>query len=98
MSERNVADFTVPDLLDEFRQLAAQLGGGWRFSIGPERYRQTPERTMRVARMNVLTPEIRLRVPAQTIKDLMDDADEDVRVWAAMRFFAVDTDCSRAVI
>ena len=85
MSERKAANLTVPDLVDEFRQLAVQLGSAWDFSKGPD-VRRTPERAARVARMNALTPEMRLRAPAETLKTLMEDADDDVRAWAAMRF------------
>ena len=96
MSERNAADMTVPDLIDEFRQLAVQLGSAWDFSKGPERYRRTPERAARVARMNALTPEMRLRAPAETLKTLMEDANDDVRAWAAMRFDEVAPDLAYA--
>jgi len=98
MSERKAADLTVPDLVGEFRQLAVQLGSAWDFSKGPERYRRTPERAARVARMNALTPEIRLRAPAEMLKTLMEDADDDVRAWAAMRFDEADPDLASAAI
>jgi hypothetical protein len=98
MSDRNLADLTVPDLVGEFRQLAIQLGSAWNFNKGPERYHRSPERAARVARMNALTPEMRLRAPAQTLKALMEDTDADVRVWASMRFDEVDPELAYAVI
>jgi hypothetical protein len=96
MSQRNAADLTVPELIAEFRHLAGQLGTYWRLSVKPERYRRTPERAARVARMNALTPEMRSRAPAQTLKALMEDADDDVRTWAMMRFDEVDPDLASA--
>jgi len=96
MSQRNPADMTFPDLIGEFRQLADQLGSAWNLTKRPERYRRTPERAARVARMNALTPEMRLRVPAQTLKALMEDADDDVRSWAMMRFHEVNPDLASA--
>jgi len=96
MSERKAADLTVPDLVDEFRQLAVQLGSAWDFSKRPERYRRTPERAARVARMNVLTPEMSMRAPADTLSALMNDPDDDIRAWAAMRFNEIDSDLAYA--
>jgi hypothetical protein len=98
MNERNATDMTVPDLFDEFRQLAVQLGSGWDFSKGPERYRRTPERAARVARMNALTPEMRLRASAETLRSLLEDTNEDVRAWSSMRFDEVDPDLAYAAI
>ena len=63
-----------------------------------ERYRRTPERAARVARMNALTPEMRLRVPADALKALMEDSDTDVRTWTSMRFYEVDSDLASAAI
>ena len=90
MSQRDPADMTVPELIDEFRQLADQLGNPFQFGVRPERYRRTPERGARVARMNALTPEMRLRAPADALKAMMEDSDNDIRVWTAMRFGAID--------
>jgi len=98
MSERNSADLAVPDLVDEFRQLAVQLGSAWDFSKGPERYRRTPERAARVARMNTLTPEMRMRAPADTLRALLNDTDDDIRAWAAMRFDEIDSDLAYSAI
>ena len=98
MSERNAADLPVPDLVDEFRQLAVQLGSAWDFSKGPERYRRTPERAARVARMNTLTPEMRMRAPADTLRALLNDTDDDIRAWAAMRFDEIDSDLAYSAI
>jgi HEAT repeat protein len=96
MSPRNPADTTVPELIDEFRQLADLLGNPFQFDVRPERYRRTPERASLVARMNALTPEMRLRASADALRALMEDSDNDIRAWAAMRFGAIDPDLSDA--
>ncbi|RBP14296.1 uncharacterized protein DUF2019 [Roseiarcus fermentans] len=89
---------TVPELIDEFRQLADALGSAWDFRKRPERYRRTPERAARLARINALIPEMERRVPAGTLAALMEDPEEDVRLWAAMRFCAIDDELSNATI
>jgi HEAT repeat protein len=96
MSQRDPADMTVPDLIDEFRQLADQLGSAWNLRERPERYRRTPERAARVARMNALTPEMKLRTPADALKALLEDSDDDIRAWASMRFNDIDPDLAYA--
>jgi Domain of unknown function (DUF2019) len=98
MSQRNPGDMTVGELIDEFRQLADQLGSPWNLGERQERYRRTPERAARVARMNALTPEMRLRAPADALRALMEDSDTDVRTWTSMRFDEVDSDLARAAI
>ena len=98
MSQRNPGDMTVGELIDEFRQLADQLGSPWNLGERQDRYRRTPERAARVARMNALTPEMRLRAPTDALKALMEDSDTDVRTWTSMRFDEVDSDLARAAI
>jgi HEAT repeat protein len=96
MSQRSPADMSFPDLIDEFRQLAGQLGSAWDFTKRPERYRRTPERAARVARMNALTPEMKLRTPADALRALLNDSDDDIRAWASMRFNDIDPDLAYA--
>jgi hypothetical protein len=84
------------DLLKEFRNLADALGGAFDFGVRPERYRRTPERAARVARMNALVPEMRSQIPAETLTALMEDENTDARAWAAMRFHDLDEDLSHA--
>ena len=79
MSPRNPADMTVPELFDEFRRFAVQLGSPCNLASDPERYRRTPERAARVARMSALTPEMRLRASADALRALWKDSDNDIR-------------------
>ncbi|RBP14298.1 uncharacterized protein DUF2019 [Roseiarcus fermentans] len=95
MSVRDVGDMTVPELVDEFRRLADELGTPWD-SRRPGRFERTPERAARIARMNALTPEMRRRAPPATISALMLDPEVDVRMWAAMRFSEIDRELSNA--
>jgi hypothetical protein len=98
MSEPAVASLSVTELVDEFRRLALQLGNSWDLGVAPDRRRRTPERAARVARMNVLTPDMRRRAPAETLKTLLSDPERDVCAWAWGRFRDIDEDLARAAV
>lgn len=80
------SDLTVPELVDQFRTLAGQLGSGWSLDTNPERYRRTAKRAALLARMNALTSILQARAPSDRFAELLCDADRDVRGWAAARF------------
>jgi HEAT repeat protein len=86
------------DLIKEFRDLADELGSPWNLGVRQERYRRTPERAARVARMNALIPEMRSALPAKTLTALMEDENIDTRTWAFMRFDDLDEELSRAAL
>jgi len=45
-----------------------------------------------------LTPEMRMRAPADTLRALLNDTDDDIRAWAAMRFDEIDSDLAYSAI
>ena len=89
---------SVSDLVEEFRELVDQLGSSWNLGVRPERFRQTPERDARLARIDTVTPELKRRAPAATLRALMEDDNREVRAWTARRFREVDPDFSSAAL
>ncbi|HXT09483.1 MAG TPA: DUF2019 domain-containing protein [Roseiarcus sp.] len=98
MMSQGAAEPALADLVKAFRDLADELGSAWGLGVRRERYRRTPERAARVARMNALIPELRSQAPAEMLTALMEDENIDTRTWAAMRFFDLDEELSQAAI
>jgi hypothetical protein len=96
MSLPDVQLMSAGELVAEFRKLAPQLGNAWNFEVKPERYERTPERAALLARMNLVTDEMRRRTPADALGALMKDPDVDVRGLSAGRFSQIDKDLARA--
>jgi len=77
---------TNDELVQEFRDLARQTGTVYTSDLTQEKYRPTPERQQRVARLQAIAGELRARAPLEQIKGLFEDDDVDIRGWAAARF------------
>ena len=65
----------------------------------PERFRQTPERDARLARIDTVTPETEAQSARRDLEKLFDqDDNREVRAWTARRFREVDPDFSSAAL
>jgi hypothetical protein len=98
MTPDDLASFSLDDLATEFRSGAKLTGTAYNLGHSPERFRDSPERTARLARMQALGAELRSRVALDTFRELMADDDRDVRAWAAHQSLSLLSDRASATL
>jgi hypothetical protein len=96
MSPPDYAQMSTEELLQSFIETAKRTG----CLFGPDKgkLRQTPDRQVRVQKMQAIGAELRRRSPIEELRKLFTDNDPDVRGWAGPQFISVDPDWAGATI
>jgi Domain of unknown function (DUF2019) len=90
MTPGDYGSASTDEVIRRYKETARLLGNILRPTGGPEKFRRTPEREARVEKMRALGRELVARNAAAGISAMLDDADIDVRAWAAGQFIAFD--------
>lgn len=96
MIERNVAEMSTDELINEFVAGATKLGSLVNLIRGERAPARTPQRQALVARQHIVSAEICRRVPIAKIRPLYDHQNLSVREWAGIRFATIDPEWSEA--
>jgi hypothetical protein len=96
MTVSDLAERSTDDLVRDFKDTAKRLGTVFTAKSTPHKFNRTPERNASVERMLALGATLCARRPMADIRALLNDADTDVRGWAAGQFLSIDREWASA--
>jgi len=96
MSGESYARMSTDDLIQEFIRVAKTLRSIWTFF--PKFPERTPERRAMSEEINAIAAELCARKPVDKLRPLFDDESDDVRSYAAGKFYSLDPEWASATL